>query len=150
MERQFIEDYEQRSSGVEEKTEFAKREHIFQKAAEFMTACGLDPTPDAIAQLTDAFLPALQIVCERGYDPKGATWREGGWMPIVIEVRKKAARLWFRCWRNGKPPWTEDHPVDLINYCGMLMRSDGLAPWGSWGQPHDFNDDFAVEPIDVG
>jgi hypothetical protein len=112
------------------------------KAADvFMRVAGLAPTEDAIAQLCDAFVPALRIMCERGYDPKGGTWKEGGYMPILIELRKKVMRLWFRCWRRGESPWLSDSTVDLINYGGMAMRSAGLRPWGKWGAPYDFDPD---------
>jgi hypothetical protein len=109
-------------------------------ARKFMEDMGLKPTSDAVDQLIHAFVPALRIMCDRGYDPKGGTWQEGGWMPILIEVHKKTKRLWYRCWRRGIEPWTEDHPVDLINYCGMLIRAGNLSPWGQWGAPYDYSD----------
>lgn len=42
----------------------------YRMAAErFLTDCGLPLVPDAVDQLAEAFLPALQIICERGYHP---------------------------------------------------------------------------------
>src|SRR5258708_14130445 len=60
----------------------------FDAAERFMKECGLSPTHDAIEQLTDAFLPSLRIMCDRGYDPNGATWREPGWRCFLTDIRK--------------------------------------------------------------
>ena len=103
-------------------------------ARDYLDQVGLVPTPDAIAQLTDAFLPALSIMCKRGYDPNGATWREGGWRSILLEIRKKAARLWFRGWLKGN--YDADSSLDLMNYAAMYYRLKNEGPpWGFWGEP---------------
>jgi hypothetical protein len=93
-----------------------------------------DPTPDAVAQLTDVFVPCLRIMCERGYDPTGATWREGGWRSQLVDIRKKFKRLWFHGWIKGR--FVPDHGFDLINYVGYYQRLEMTGePWGEWGEP---------------
>lgn len=100
----------------------------------FMESLGMTPTPDAIDQLLLAFVPALRIMIERGYDPNGATWREGGWRGILHEMRKKMSRLWFYSWIHGT--FHADSGLDMINYGGFYVRlaCSGM-PWGSWGEP---------------
>ena len=104
-------------------------------AKDFLEECGIpDPTPDAIAQLLDVFVPCLQIMCERGYDPTGATWREGGWRSQLVDIRKKFSRLWRHGWLQGK--FVPDHGLDLINYTAFYQRMEMKGePWGNWGQP---------------
>ncbi|SRR6266496_1661438 len=109
-------------------------EHDRDAAYTFMDAVGLSPTPDAVAQLTDVFVPCLRIMCERGYDPSGATWQEGGWRSQLIDIRKKFSRLWFHGWIKGV--FRSDHGYDLINYVGYYQRLAMRGrPWGSWGEP---------------
>jgi hypothetical protein len=103
-------------------------------AYEFLDRCALTPTPDAVEQLIDAFLPALRIMCERGYDPQGGSWRESGWMGQLVEIRKRASRLVHNSWRHGR--FDQNNAVDLINYAGYYLRIKGEGkPWGSWGEP---------------
>lgn len=104
-------------------------------AEQFLKSLGIDePTPDAIGQLLDVFVPCLQIMCERGYDPTGATWREGGWRSQLVDVRKKFKRLWFHGWIHGR--FVPDHGFDLINYTGYYQRIAMQGkPWGNWGEP---------------
>lgn len=105
-----------------------------EKAARaFLIACELTPTPDAIAQLSEVFLPCLEIMCERPWDPNGGTWRKSGWLGIMTDVRKKFERLWERAWRHGERH--DDSIIDLINYLGFLRRS-GASRWGEWGKPY--------------
>lgn len=105
-------------------------------AERFMKECGLSPTADAISQLTEAFLPALRIMTERGYDPEGATWRESGWRGVLTDIRKKFARLWFRSWKRGN--FDGDSAIDLINFCGFYFRQECRGtPWGEWGEPEE-------------
>jgi hypothetical protein len=98
----------------------------------YLNACGLTPTPDAVQQLTQVFLPCLRIMCERPWDPNGGTWRRSGFFGILTDVRKKFERLWERGWQHGK--MHDDSAYDLINYLGMYLRSD-KEPWGEWGPP---------------
>jgi hypothetical protein len=94
---------------------------------------GIMVTPDAREQLAYAFVPALKIMCERGYDPAGLTWKNGGgWMGLVFELKKKTERLWWRAWRKGE---YDKDVYDIINYAGMYARSSRVAPWGTWGAP---------------
>jgi hypothetical protein len=100
----------------------------------YLEACGLKPTPDAIAQLRDAFLPALQIMCERGYDPDGQTWKGKGWRNLVRDIMNKSERLRFHSWTNSR--FDKDSAIDLINYCGFYVRLENQGePWGTWGAP---------------
>ena len=99
----------------------------------FMERCGLDPTPDAIDQLAKVFLPCLRIMCERGYDPFGGTWRESGRLGALADVRKKFKRLWERAWKKGDTS-DDDHAHDLINFVGFYLRAD-KDRWGDWGEP---------------
>ncbi len=104
-----------------------------QNSAEnFLKECGLDPTPDAVGQLAEVFLPCLRIVCERGYDPNGGTWRPAGRLGMLTEVRKKFDRLWDRAWKNGKNH--DDSAIDLINVLGFYLRAD-RERFGDWGEP---------------
>src|ERR1039458_4761212 len=50
------------------------------QAREFLDQCQIEPTPDAVAQLAEVFVPCLQIMAERGYDDSGATWQSNGYM----------------------------------------------------------------------
>lgn len=106
---------------------------------EFFKAMGLTPTPDAMEQLLEVFVPCLRIMCERGYDPTGATWREGGWRSQLVDVRKKFKRLWFHGWIHGR--FVPDHGFDLINYTGYYQRiAMSGKPWGEWGEPETEGD----------
>lgn len=107
--------------------------HLEQAALEFLDRVGLVPTPDAIAQLTEAFLPCLAIICQRGWDPNGGTWRKSGIFGVLTDGRKKFERFWERTWTHGKRH--DDSGWDLINYVGFIMRSDPDSRWGEWGEP---------------
>jgi hypothetical protein len=111
-----------------------ERKAVREAAKVFMEACGLVPTSDAIGQLSEAFLPCLQIMCERGYDPNGSTWRAEGWRGMLWKIRDKSDRLWFHGWRQGR--FHPDHAPDMMNYLGFYTRlaHDG-DPWGKRGAP---------------
>lgn len=105
-------------------------------AWQFLEGNGLNPTPDACEQLAEAFLPALRIMIERGYDPTGATWKKGGWRGLLHESRKKLERMWHRSWLHGQ--YDPDSALDGINYYGMYLRLACKGPsWGEWGEPQD-------------
>jgi hypothetical protein len=112
-----------------------KESHTSKDAAFlFMEACGLDPTPDAVDQLVEAFLPALTVICRRGYDPNGKTWRKGGWRGLLHELRKKTDRLLHRSWLAGR--FDPDSALDLMNYGGFYYRLKNQGePWGDLGEP---------------
>jgi hypothetical protein len=101
-------------------------------AAKFMYECGLDPTPDAVGQLVEVFLPCLHIMTTRGYDPDGGTWRSAGRLGTLTDVKKKFDRLWNRAWKHGVQH--DDSAIDLINFTGMYLRNDADG-WGPWGEP---------------
>lgn len=98
----------------------------------FLQACGLDPIPDAVEQLQEVFLPCLRIMCERGWDPMGGTWRAAGVLGALADVRKKFSRLWERGWIKGVRH--DDSALDLINYVGFYLRSEDNR-WNEWGEP---------------
>jgi len=103
-------------------------------AASYLEAIGLDPTPDAICQLDEVFRLCLTIMCERGWDPEGGTWRTAGRLGALADCRKKFMRLWERAWIHGKRH--DDSGIDLINYIGFYLRAD-KERWGDWGEPGD-------------
>ncbi len=102
-------------------------------AFDFMTKCGLEPTPDAIGQLTEVFLPCLRIMCERGYDPEGKTWRSHGWRGNLFYFLAKAGRAKQKAWIRGR--YDEDSIRDAINYGGFYLRCNREDPWGEYGDP---------------
>lgn len=106
-------------------------------AVQFIESCGLKPTPDAVDQLMHAFIPALQIMCDRGYDPQGNTWKEKGWRGLVHDILNKAGRLRSRSWLHDE--FDKDSAIDMINFCGFYVRMKNEGkPWGTWGEPsHD-------------
>lgn len=108
---------------------------VTDEAEKFLVDCGLKPNADAVDQLVRVFLPALRIMCEREHDPKGQTWKESGWKPLLHEIMKKSGRLRYRSWRHSNKDY--DSPIDMINYLGFLKRAwdDDLPMWGEWGQP---------------
>ena len=101
-------------------------------AVEFLDRCSLVPTPDAVSQLTEVFLPCLEIMCKRPWDPTGATWRKSGVLGILSDAKKKFERLWERGWKYGVRH--DDSAYDLINYVAFYMRSEDNR-WGEWGEP---------------
>jgi hypothetical protein len=109
----------------------------YDAVLQFFKSQGIDdPTPDAIGQLLEVFVPCLQIMCERGYDPTGKTWRQGGWRSQLVDIRKKFSRLWFHGWIKGR--FVPDHGFDLINYVGYYQRLQMKGmPWGEWGEPEE-------------
>lgn len=107
-------------------------------ARAYLVACGLKPKPDAVAQLNEVFLPCLEIICERPWNPDGSTWRTSGWLGIMTDVRKKFERLWERGWKHGERH--DDSILDLINYLGFLRRS-GPSRWNHWGEPYSGPED---------
>jgi hypothetical protein len=106
---------------------------IMVAAEEFMNKMGMEPTPDALSQLLEAFVPCLRIMCERGYEPSGALWRKAGILGIIWDVRKKFERLWYRTWTLGIRH--DDSAFDLMNYVGMLVRADPNSRFGDAGEP---------------
>jgi hypothetical protein len=106
----------------------------YDAAYTFMKACELDPTPDAVEQTVQVFLKCLAIMCERGYEPDGATWQEAGRLGALADVRKKFSRLWNKAWKHGGTH--DDSAYDLINYTGFYLRAHDDR-WGEWGEPEN-------------
>lgn len=109
-------------------------------ATNVLSEFGIDnPNKDAIDQLMDVFIPCLKIMCERGYDAQGKTWREKGWRGVVHDILNKAGRIRYRSWLKNE--FDRDSAIDLINFCGFYIRMNNEGePWGTWGEP-----DSAVE-----
>lgn len=107
-------------------------------ASDYMNLCGLNPTDDAIDQMTRVFLPCLKIMCERPWSKKVATWRSGGRLSVLGDLRKKFDRAWYRYWLCNRPH--EDSIFDLINYAGFVLRSADDR-WGEWGEPGSVDPD---------
>jgi hypothetical protein len=102
-------------------------------AEAFMRAMHMEPTPDAVGQLLEVFVPCLRIMCDRGYEPTGGLWRKAGILGIIWDVRKKFERLWYRTWTLGIRH--DDSGFDLINFTGMLLRADPDSRFGDAGEP---------------
>jgi hypothetical protein len=105
-----------------------------QAAEQFLVACDFTPTPEAVAQLVEAFLPCLAIICERGYDPNGANWRSMGWRGLIFEAKKRLNRLFFNSWKNRT--YDPNNAIDLMNYVAYYyrLRNEG-SPWGDTEEP---------------
>jgi hypothetical protein len=108
------------------------------QAAEFLKLYGMEPTADAVAQLNKVFIPCLKIMCERPWSKRISTWRNGGRLSVLGDLRKKFERVWYRYWLCNKPH--PDSIFDLINYAGFVLRSDDDR-WGSWGEPGSVDPD---------
>jgi hypothetical protein len=103
-------------------------------AYDFIRSLGVDPTPDAVSQLAGPFAEALKIVCERGYDPDGATWASKGWKGLVHDILNKSGRLKYHSWRNNR--FDGDSAIDLINFAGFYWRNKNRgSKWGELGEP---------------
>lgn len=103
-------------------------------AYDYLKRLGMDPTPDAIAQLAGPFALALSVMCDRGYDPEGATWRSKGWKGIVHDILNKAGRLRYNSWVHDE--FDGDSSIDLINFAGFYWRQrNSGSKWGWLGQP---------------
>jgi len=115
----------------------AYRKVCEEAAVRFLDDCSLEPTQDAIEQLTEAFLPALAIMCQRGYDPNGANWKSMGWRGLLQEMHKRWKRIHANSWKRRR--FDPNNTVDLINYSGYLLRSrmSNIAEWGDIGVPDD-------------
>jgi hypothetical protein len=104
------------------------------RAFDFIKSLGVEPTPDAISQLAGPFAYALQIMCERGYDPHGRLWISKGWRGLVHDILNKSGRLRFKSWLNHE--FDGDSAIDMMTFCGFYwrLRNSG-KPWGEWGEP---------------
>lgn len=117
------------------------RREAEEAALEFLGAMfGIPPDSipdDAVEQLLDAFLPALQIMVERaGNQGYNGLWRQFGWRGVLYECRKNMGRLWAGYWLSDEGG-SKDHAVDLLNYVGFFLRGrqENLPEWGEIGAP---------------
>jgi hypothetical protein len=78
------------------------------------------------------FMEALTIYDQRNAQYKD-NWRRMGWRGCLVRVRERAERLWDKLW-DAPPrvageavmpyqPHDLDDAIDLINFCGFLIRS---------------------------
>jgi hypothetical protein len=109
-----------------------------KESESFLKMCGLDPTADAVDQMIEVFIPCLRIMCERPWSKKVSTWRNGGRLSVLGDLRKKFERVWYRYWLCNRPH--PDSIFDLINYAGFVLRSADDR-WGSWGEPGSVDPD---------
>jgi hypothetical protein len=117
-------------------TDIAEGDETKREAAyDFMRRIGLEPTPDAIGQLSGPFAHALAIMCTRGYDREGTTWRNGlGWRGLVNNILDNADRLKWHSWDHRD--FDGDSVIDMINFGGMYWRLGNKGPaWGKRGEP---------------
>jgi len=104
------------------------------EAYDYIKSLGVEPTPDAVEQLAGPFAAALVIMCERGYEPDGSTWRSKGWKGLVHDILNKAGRLKFHSWRHNR--YDPDSAIDLINFSGFYWRQKNKgSKWGELGEP---------------
>jgi hypothetical protein len=121
---------------------------ILDACLEFFKATDMEPIPDAVEQMALVFYKALRVMVERGYDPKGGTWKSSGWRGLLLEIRKKLTRLWHRSWLHSA--FDPDSALDLVNYAGMYYRFRCQGdPWGELGEPGSL-DDVPMSPISMG
>ena len=101
---------------------------------EYLRACGLEPSDDAVAQLTEVFLPAVALMCGRA-PLRGQIWTQSGWRGALYEARKKMHRLWYSWWEGDGSD--DDSALDLLNYLGFSIRARnaGISAWGEYGEP---------------
>lgn len=105
-----------------------------QLTRHYLKQCGYEPSDDAVAQMTDVFLPAVGIMCGRS-SLRGEIWRQSGWRGSLFEARKKMHRLWYAWWENDRAD--DDSALDLLNYIGFALRARDadIGPWGIYGDP---------------
>ena len=105
-----------------------------EAAYDYMRKLGLDPTPDAVAQLRGPFTEALRVMCTRGYDENGQTWKLRGWKGIVHDIMDNAFRIRYKSWQRNE--FYANGAVDIINFAGFYWRQgcEGQR-WGDLGEP---------------
>jgi hypothetical protein len=108
--------------------------HIREASRNFLEEILLVPTPDAVDQLAEAFVPCLEIMCKRGYDPNGATWRKNGWRGTLWEMWKRMQRLLYMSWENDR--YDLNDAIDLTNFTAFYIRFKNQGPpFGQMGNP---------------
>jgi hypothetical protein len=107
-----------------------------EAAQDFMYKMGMTPTPDATGQLLEVFVPCLRIMCDQKGHPwpsDGAMWRKGGILPVMIFMKAKFERYWYRTWNCGIRH--DDSGFDFINFAGFTLRADSDSRFGNLGEP---------------
>lgn len=105
-----------------------------EAAVQFLDRCSLNVTDEVVSQLVEAFLPCLEIISNRGYDPRGANWQAMGWRGLLKEIHKRMERIMFNGWRRGR--FDANNTIDVINYLGYYYRRQHSgSEWGSIGEP---------------
>jgi hypothetical protein len=103
-------------------------------AYSYLKAVGLDPTPDAIGQLSGPFTAALEIMCKRGYSPDGSFWKIRGWKGIVQHIMDNAFRIRYHSWRASR--FYPNGALDMMNFAGFYYRMGCEGDkWGELGPP---------------
>jgi hypothetical protein len=105
-------------------------------AEEFMNKMGMEPTPDALGQLLEVFVPCLRIMCDQKGHPwpkDGAMWRKSGILPVMIFLKAKFERYWYRTWIQGIRH--DDSGFDGINFWGFSIRAARDSRFGELGEP---------------
>jgi hypothetical protein len=103
-------------------------------AFDYLQKIGLDPTDEAVNQLAGPFAEALAIICTRGYDPTGATWKSKGWKGLVHDILNKSGRIKYNSWRHNR--FDPDSAIDIINFAGFYWRwKNHGSKWGELGKP---------------
>jgi len=117
-----------------------KEETARDAAYAYLEAVGLQPSLDAVEQLSGPFTLALAIISERGYtrpedDEDGKFfWQMRGWKGLVHDILDNAFRLLHFSWRQDQ--YYENGAVDIINFAGFYMRLKNKGPkWGEMGEP---------------
>jgi hypothetical protein len=111
-------------------------EDIRDAAYDFMRKIGMDPTPDAVSQLSGPFATALQVMCTRRYnfEPGDELWRTKGWKGLVHDILNKAGRIKYHSWRHNN--FDADSAIDIINFSGFYWRLENQgSKWGELGEP---------------
>lgn len=102
-------------------------------ASEFLRAeFGEEPTPDAVRQLVEAFLPCLEIIQSRGYEPDGGQWKRAGWRGNLYHLLNRAIRLRGNCWERRRID--RNNAIDIMNYAGFFLRGQESDPENLWGE----------------
>lgn len=108
--------------------------HCHDAAVHFLDECSIEPKPEVVAQLTEAFLPCLQVIASRHYRQDGAQWRGLGWRGILHEMMKRMQRLEHSSWDNDV--FDANAATDMINFCGYYLRLRNQGrPFGNRNDP---------------
>lgn len=90
----------------------------------------------------DIYLKAMLIYYERQDEHGDQVWQASGWRGMLVDMRKKLDRLWYRYWnQDSSVTPVEDYDkaldsaYDLLNFTAFFIRQveagkrDGEWPW---------------------